>query len=641
MDEAFITQAQERLLAEHPAQAADIQRGVMAAAKVYAGDPATFADFCRQQYAPPGPERELRLKKVDFYLGSLLGHVGMIRKETRHGTDMADESLTGLDELWAAYSPHAHVQQDLRDANLAAAIQLLWGGVPDDPADISERTEAEWAALAMSRVGTELVPAELQQQRAAKAAVAEALVSSYNLFPGQFDFGDPEVAFPPDLRLISHWGLRDYMSNLTGTPGALPRQRAILGLMERVVRGQVPAEVVDNPAARWDLVANTVQVNGHPQPGTGEGPRRWEPFAAIFQVQRAIDPHLRRGNLIDQLFLEERRMPEARVAAMLTELLASPLIGRIARHVERRTGRPLEPFDIYFKRFQDEALDTPSLDAMVSARYPTRDALQADLPTILRTAGFPPAEADRIAGHIRIDNARSAGHAWPPASEQDLQLLRVRIPKGGMVWQEFGTFMHELGHCVEGVISSYGMPYYALWGVPNTAFSEAFAFTFQDLALAVLGQRDTRDPDLEILQRVWEAFEIAGPAVAEMRLFRWLYQRPAASAAEIHQAIQDIGDALWAEFHAPLFGPQSHGLLSAYSHMLWCDGYLPNYPLGYIIAYQVRRHLRGQDLAAEITRMCRLGSIYPDAWMMAAVGEPVSVTPMVEDAAAALDRVGP
>jgi hypothetical protein len=41
-----------------------------------------------------------------------------------------------------------------------------------------------------------------------------------------------------------------------------------------------------------------------------------------------------------------------------------------------------------------------------------------------------------------------------------------------------------------------------------------------------------------------------------------------------------------------------------------------------------------------MTRLCRLGSIYPDGWMTAAVGTPVSVTSMLTDAAAALGRLG-
>jgi hypothetical protein len=640
MDAGQREAAQARLLAEHPGQAQDIERGVAAAAKVYPADGPDFAEFCARHYTPPGPARLALLRKTDTYLGALVGYTGRIRKDTRMGLDVADEPLTAADELWAAYAPGAHLQEDLAVAGLAAAIQLNFGGVPDDPADLRERSTDEWAALALSRVGTELVPAALQQRRAAAGARAEALVYSYNLFLGNIRFEDPAVRFGEDVRLISHWGLRDYMTNLNGLPDALPRQRAIAGLMERVARGRVPAAVVDNPAATWDLAAGTIQLNGHAEPAQAEGARRWEPFAQIFQVQRAIDPHTRRGNLIDELFLEDRRMPEARVEAMLTELLSSPLIGRIGRYVERRLGRRLEPFDMYFRRFQDEVLDTPRLDALVGGRYPTREALQADLPNVLAAAGFPADQAREIAGHIRIDNARGAGHAWPPATDEDLQLLRMRIGPAGVDWQEFGTFMHELGHCVEGVLSSYGMPYALLWGVPNVAFSEAFAFTFQNLALGVLGEREGEDPDVALLGRVWEAFEIAGPALVEMRLFRWLYQNPEASAEAIHGAVQAIADGLWADYFAPVFGAEGYGLLAVYSHMLWCDGYLPNYPLGYIIAHQVRRRLAAGDLAAETTRLCRLGSIYPDAWMIQAVGEPVSVTPLLADAAAALDRLG-
>jgi hypothetical protein len=383
-----------------------------------------------------------------------------------------------------------------------------------------------------------------------------------------------------------------------------------------------------------------VRRNGSSAPAQGEGDRRWRPFRNVFDVQREIDRHTRRPNLIDTVFLEHRRMKEERVEEMLTALLGSPLVGRIARYVEQRTGRSLEPFDIYFKRFQPETANAAELDAVTRGKYPTREALQEDLPNVLAKLGFPTADAQEIASHIRIDNGRGAGHAWPPGTPTDLQLLRMRVNDGGVVWQEFGTFMHELGHCVEGVLSSYAMPYQLLWGVPNTAFSEAFAFTFQDLSRDVIGHAATREPDVEMIQRVWEAFEIAGPALVEMRLFRWLYANPEASPAEIHAQVQQIGDDLWSQFHAPVFGAKSYGLMSVYSHMLWGDFYLAEYPVGYIIAYQVRRYLRGKDLASEMTRMCRLGDIYPDAWMLEAVGERVSVAPMLEDAEAALSRLG-
>ena len=60
--------------------------------------------------------------------------------------------------------------------------------------------------------------------------------------------------------------------------------------------------------------------------------------------------------------------------------------------------------------------------------------------------------------------------------------MRVRVDKRGCDEINFGTFMHELGHCVDGVLTSYEMDHKVLWGVPNTAFTEGFAFTFQDRA---------------------------------------------------------------------------------------------------------------------------------------------------------------
>jgi hypothetical protein len=129
---------------------------------------------------------------------------------------------------------------------------------------------------------------------------------------------------------------------------------------------------------------------------------------------------------------------------------------------------------------------------------------------------------------------------------------------------------------------------------------------------------------------------IAGPALAEIRFFRWLYARPRATAAQMQQAIRRIGDEIWAAHYARVFGPEGYGLVSVYSHMLWCDLYLADYPLGYVIAYQVRKYLRHRDLASEMQRMCRLGGIYPDSWMQAAVGAPITVKPLLEDTRAAL-----
>ena len=69
--------------------------------------------------------------------------------------------------------------------------------------------------------------------------------------------------------------------------------------------------------------------------------------------------------------------------------------------------------------------------------------------------------------------------------------------------------------------------------------------------------------------------------------------------------------------------------------------YLPDYPLGHLIAFQVEDHFRKQEgpMGAEFERICQLGSITPDAWMRKAVGAPLSAEPLLEAAARAVEAV--
>ena len=70
--------------------------------------------------------------------------------------------------------------------------------------------------------------------------------------------------------------------------------------------------------------------------------------------------------------------------------------------------------------------------------------------------------------------------------------------------------------------------------------------------------------------------------------------------------------------------------------------YLPDYPLGHLIAFQVEEHFRSPNgpMGAEFERICQLGSITPDAWMQQAVGARLSAEPLLAAAARALETIG-
>ena len=67
--------------------------------------------------------------------------------------------------------------------------------------------------------------------------------------------------------------------------------------------------------------------------------------------------------------------------------------------------------------------------------------------------------------------------------------------------------------------------------------------------------------------------------------------------------------------------------------------YLPNYPMGHIIDFQIEQYIKGKSLAVELKRMLVQGRLVPQYWMKQAVGSPISVLPILEAVDEALTKV--
>jgi hypothetical protein len=307
----------------------------------------------------------------------------------------------------------------------------------------------------------------------------------------------------------------------------------------------------------------------------------------------------------------------------------------MAATIQQRLGRPLRPFDIWYNGFKPRGrLDETELDRIVQEKYPNLEAFQKDLPNILKKLGFDRQTARFLAEHIEVDPARGAGHAWGPAMRSAKAHLRTRVPKGGMNYQGFNVAMHELGHNVEQVFSLYKVDHTLLSGVPNTAFTEGFAFVFQarDLDILGLAKPDRMRETLGDLDQFWATREIAGVGLVDIQVWRWLYDHPAASPAELGDAVTRIAKDVWNAHYASIFGVPDSPILAIYSHMINSGLYLPDYPLGHIIAFQVEDYFKTHKLAKEMERMCAIGSVSPGIWMLQAIGGPISALPLIQSA---------
>jgi hypothetical protein len=336
-------------------------------------------------------------------------------------------------------------------------------------------------------------------------------------------------------------------------------------------------------------------------------------------------------------------MLESRVQAMLEEVVSSPLVPRVAKLIEKRLGRKLEPFDVWYNGFKPRGQYTEAeLDAITRKRYPTAAAYKADMANLLVKLGFTKERAEYLAANIEVDPARGSGHALGSGRRGDNPRLRTRVGKEGMDYKGFNIAVHEMGHNVEQVFSLKDIDFYSLQGVPNTAFTEALAFVFQhkDLELLGLSSPTAESRALQTLDSFWGTYEIAGVALVDMAMWHWMYDHPDATPEQLKKAVVQISKDIWNKYYAPVFGRRDVVLPGVYAHMVNNFLYLPNYPIGHLIAFQIEEHIDAKgNLGAEFERMARYGSLPPDMWMKNATGAPVGAGALIKATERALGVV--
>jgi hypothetical protein len=262
---------------------------------------------------------------------------------------------------------------------------------------------------------------------------------------------------------------------------------------------------------------------------------------------------------------------------------------------------------------------------------------------MLEQFGFPNNRAEYIAANIVVDPARGSGHALGASMRGAKVHLRTRVEKGGMNYKGYNIAVHEMGHNVEQTLSLNDVDNTLLQGVPNTAFTEALAFVFQarDVELLELAQTDANADALRTLNDFWNTYEIAGVALVDMGVWHWMYDHPDATPAQLREATLQIARDVWNKYYAFMFGKRDVVLLAVYSHMIDSILYLPDYPIGHMIANQIEEKMRSAGMIGpEFERMAKFGSLAPDLWMRNATGSPVGADPMLKAVERSLRQLG-
>jgi hypothetical protein len=642
------------------AQQTRIQRGLKQVSEFWRasdGDQAAFEEFVLRNFLGDQASLDTAFDRFQRLFEQAFGHMYEISREFRQQSDLDLGPVQPYDELFAGYDPSAHLIDDFFSNRVAFVILLNFRVTTLDErlAEGENWSRRQWAETRMAEFFSKRVPANVNLAISKAAAEAEQYISEYNIWMHHLVDEQGRRLFPAKMRLLSHWNLRDEIkSEYRNAQNGLAKQRMIQKVMERIVTQTIPASVINNPQVDWDPFTNDVKpasekdsdyapagrtAGNAPEPNT-----RYLRLLNIFHAEKLLDPYSPIApTLIARRFNEDRQLPEERVQKIFEQVLSSPIVPRIAALIQKRLGRSLEPFDIWYNEFRPKnKYSEAELDAIVANRYPDAKAYEKGIPALLKKLGFSPERAEFVAANIVVDPARGSGHALPAGMRQAKTHLRTRIEKTGMNYKGFNIAVHEMGHNVEQTFSLNAIDYYSLSGVPNTAFTEALAFVFQgrDLDLLGLQSPDAQAEALKALNDFWATYEIGGVSLVDMRTWHWMYDHPQATAEQLRDAVLQISKDVWNSFYAPVFHQKDVALLGIYSHMINSILYLPDYPLGHMIAFQLEEHMKKTGrIGPEFERIARQGRTAPDLWMKGATGSSVGAEALLSAAEHALNEV--
>jgi len=214
-------------------QRARIERGLRQVASFWRagdGDDRTFDAFVSIHFAGDQPTLDRLFARFEHNLEQLYGHMGEIGREFRAPVDLDIAPALPVDDIFAGYDPAAHLSDDLFRNKVAFVVLLNFPLTTlEQRLREGERwTRRQWAEARLASQFSWRIPAEVNLANARDSAEADIYVSSYNVWMHHVLTDGGARLFPPRMRLLTHWNLRDQIKADYGDrQNGLAKQRAV------------------------------------------------------------------------------------------------------------------------------------------------------------------------------------------------------------------------------------------------------------------------------------------------------------------------------------------------------------------------------------------------------------------------------
>jgi hypothetical protein len=645
-----IGEVQDTLLKMHGERARDrIVKGTVQLAKNWRESDGTSQDFIAFCSASFLPDSILlpNFLKIQENMALMNGYLAKIRFRFTESERFTDMNEVRADEFFRKSVPEADPWKE----KLAQFIQLNFPHY-----SLDEKRQGGWnwdrQKWAMVRLGDAFAE---RQDPGFKPESADE-VKEFQKYIGKYFFRmdhicspDGTYPFSKPLTLHSHFGLRDNLKEDYTRPAGLARQEITGKLVDHITQGTVPEEFISDTSTRWNPWTNQLfrmeSGKAVPVDFKMEGLKRYAGLLAHFRNRSSADRLYGTGSTVIQRTFENGNLAPGQVEEIIRSFLSDPVLVSVGKLVSERLRRPLQPFDIWYSGFQSQsAYPANMLDSLTRARYPDPKALQDDLPAILVRMGFTEAEAFYVGSHAIVRPIGSGGYSDQPVMRGDTALMTTVFNPKGLDYKGYRIAMHELGHVVCGVYSTREIDHFTLADVPTGGITEGFAEMLAYKNIEGLGLKQgtpEEQKDLLALAALWYMLDLGGQSLTDIETWKWLYAHPKATAEELRTAVLRISGDIWNQYYSPVFGGiRDQHILSIYNHFITGSLYLYNYFLGNVIMFQLYDRFMPDNLAGGLKFACKEGNTLPELWMEKAVGQGLSLEPLLKTARLAVGKVG-
>ena len=256
IDKATIDKTIKSLINENGEKAKfRIEKGVNQAASFWTKEDGTseeFVQFCSDNFIGDEAKLDQVFERLNSNFEVLAGHLNKITLDLNIPLHLDIGETLPIDYIFGAYNPAAHLTNDFFKNKLAFFVLLNFPHYTlEEKNKLGENwSPKEWGYARVGDIFTSRIPAQYLQKVSEAMSKADAYISEYNIYVGNLIDKDGNTYFPKDMKLISHWNLRDELKSQYSKENGLPQQKLIYEVMLRIINQDIPQEKIGRASCR-------------------------------------------------------------------------------------------------------------------------------------------------------------------------------------------------------------------------------------------------------------------------------------------------------------------------------------------------------------------------------------------------------